>query len=495
VARVDDGRALSIDGVLGVSGAEAERWPELGRALSNASGSPALGSGPSALERLEQGQIFLPQLVRDVLELEPGDRVLVRGHELTFAGVHDGAALQRLRQLDGQSLLPVDFVSLSAAQQATGSSGTSTDPFLNDSAERAFLHLSSEQVAVTSAELVGELGGSLYAISVHAAPDVDVAERARRLTEATLLPVWAATPHGVERLILTRLAQLSGGLALFVPLLLGGLILFGTLLGSISDREREIYTFSALGLSPVHVGMLFFAEAAVYAFVGGVGGQLLAQAVGLGAASLAAAGVIQPVSLNYSSTNSLFATAVVMLTVLVSAIYPAVRASRSANPGVARSWRLPAPEGDLLALTFPFTVSAHDIDGVVSFLAEHFRRHDDAGLGSFAASEVSIRRNAAGQIELHAHVALAPFDLGVTQRLTLTAIPSAIPGVDEVALGLVLKSGARGDWVRANRVFLHALRRQFLVWRTLSSELIEQYRQATASLLGGAEEPWRGAAE
>jgi hypothetical protein len=271
--------------------------------------------------------------------------------------------------------------------------------------------------------------------------------------------------------------------------------LFGTLLGSISDREREIYTFSALGLSPVHVGMLFFAEAAVYAFVGGVGGQLLAQAVGLGAASLAAAGVIQPVSLNYSSTNSLFATAVVMLTVLVSAIYPAVRASRSANPGVARSWRLPAPEGDLLALTFPFTVSAHDIDGVVSFLAEHFRRHDDAGLGSFAASEVSIRRNAAGQIELAAQVALAPFDLGVTQRLTLTAIPSAIPGVDEVALRLVRQSGARGDWFRANRVFLHELRRQFLVWRTLSSELIEQYRQATASLLGGAEEPWRGAAE
>ncbi|MEX0744488.1 MAG: ABC transporter permease, partial [Phycisphaeraceae bacterium] len=264
-----------------------------------------------------------------------------------------------------------------------------------------------------------------------------------------------------------------------------GLIIFGTLLGSISDREKEIYTFSALGLSPQHVGVLFFAEAAVYAVVGGMGGQLLAQIVAQVMTWMQAAGWISMgEAINYSSTNALFAIGVVMATVLISAIYPAYRASKSANPGLARAWRMPAPEGDELSMVFPFTVSAYDITGVVSFLAEHFRRHDDAGLGNFAASNVRIGRNAAGNLELAAELALAPFDLGVTQELRLAAKPSEIEGVDEVAIDATRLSGAKGDWVRANKVFLQDLRKQFLLWRTLSNELIEHYRAQTLETIG-----------
>jgi hypothetical protein len=300
------------------------------------------------------------------------------------------------------------------------------------------------------------------------------------------MPVWAASKDGVQRLIFTVLTEVSGGLALFVPLLLGGLIIFGTLLGSISDREREIYTFSALGLSPGHVGALFLAEAAVYAVVGGMGGQLLAQSVGLVQSSLARAGLIQPASINYSSTNSLFAMAVVMATVLISAIYPAFRASKSANPGLSRTWKLPDPEGDKLSLMFPFTVSSFDITGAVSFLAEHFRHHDDAGFGDFAASDIGLENNVKGNLTLAADFALAPFDLGVTQRMTLTAIPSEIPGVDEVSVQISRRSGTRGDWLRANRVFLKDLRRQFLLWRTLSGDVIESYRMRTLQELNSS---------
>ena len=207
------------------------------------------------------------------------------------------------------------------------------------------------------------------------------------------------------------------------------------------------------------------------------------------ASELARAGRIEPTSINYSSTNSLFAIGVVMATVLVSAIYPALRASRSANPGLARSWKMPQASGDELELKFPFTVSAYDITGVVSFLAEHFRRHDDAGLGGFAASNVGIARTGAGNLELSADLALAPFDLGVTQHLTLTAVPSEIEGVDEVAVRITRLSGAASDWHRANRVFLRDLRKQFLLWRTLSTEAIEQYRMETLQALGPKDEP------
>ncbi len=483
VARAD-GESLTTDALMGVPLDELERSPELARVFA---GMDAAG----ARRALAEGGVFLPAIMEDVLKVKPGDSVLVAGRSVRVAGTLDGGRLQRLKHLDGQSILPVDFqdaASVAAGGARRDSRAAENELLVADEVDRDFVHLSSDQVIVASSDLVRSLGGKLHVLTLYPGKGIDVAEHGRRLAEIVVMPVWAAGPEGVERLLLTVLTEVSGGLSLGVPLLLGGLIIFGTLLGSISDREKEIYTFSALGLSPGHVGVLFFAEATVYAVVGGMGGQLLAQFVALGASHLARAGVIEPTSINYSSTNSLFAIGVVMLTVLVSAIYPALRASKSANPGLARAWQMPEAKGDRLELKFPFTVSAYDITGVVSFLAEHFRRHDDAGLGDFAASNVGIRRTEQGNLELYGDFALAPFDLGVTQHMTLTAVPSEIPGVDEIAIGIQRESGAASDWHRANRVFIRDLRRQFLLWRTLSNEMIEQYRLETLQTLGEGRE-------
>ncbi len=478
VARTDDGRSLTIDGVLGVPAAQLERWPALARALTAA-------EGPAAAATLGGG-VLVPPIVRDVLGLRAGDEVLLSGRRLRVAGTLDAAALQRVRHLDRQPILPVDFQDPTSQLQRppAGAGSSAAELLLTEDTVRDFVHLGGDQVVVAEASVVKALGGRLHAVSLHPGPGVAAPERGRRLAEVLVMPVWAAGPEGVERLVLTVLTEVTGGFALFVPLLLGGLIIFGTLLGSISDREKEIYTFSALGLSPSHVGVLFFAEAGVYAIVGGVGGQLLAQLVGRVVTALSNAGRLPPVSLNFSSSNSLFAIGVVMATVLLSAAYPAVRASRSANPGLSRTFAIPRPEGDEIRLVFPFTVSAYDVTGVVSYLAEHFESHDDAGLGGFAASGVALGRTAAGHLELAADLALAPFDLGVTQRLVLTAVPSEIEGVDEVVILVRRTSGAAADWCRANAVFMKDLRRQFLLWRTLAPELIERYRQATLVALG-----------
>jgi hypothetical protein len=479
VARPDSGAVLNVDAVLSASSEELALWPEL---------SAALGGTLSDQQReLGKNGVFLAPVVSEVLKLHIGDRVRVNGREARFLGTFDAGRLQRLRQLDGESLLPVNSDPGLLGQGTDAKAAAAANAALNDDVVTNLVHLSSDQVVIASPEFVQELGGKLRALNVYPGAGVDPAELGRRLAEMVAMPVWASSTQGVERLVFTTLTDVSAGFGLFVPLALGGLIIFGTLLGSISDREKEIYTFSALGLSPLHVGVLFFAEAAVYAVVGGMGGQILAELVGLCADLLARRGLIEPPAINYSSTNSLFAIALVMLTVLVSALYPAVRASRSANPGLSRSFRIPDPEGDVLSLTFPFTVSAYDITGMVSFLAEHFRRHDDAGIGGFAASRTQIRKTAEARLELSVELALAPFDLGVTQELVLNAFPSEIPGVDEIALRITRTSGTKPDWLRQNKVFLRALRRQFLLWRTLSNETIEGYRLETLQLLGAAE--------
>lgn len=499
VARLDDGRSVELQAVMGVPPDELVRWPQLAEAV----GAPELPTTATEEERkawepgvqpftqsLQDGDVYLPPIVQELLDLEVGQEVLLFGRRVRFAGVIDATALQRLKHLDGESIIPVDF-------QTAGLESSSAAPppsmeeelLMADDVEKDFVHLSADQVVITSADRVRSMGGEPNLISIYPGADaagerIDATALGKEVAPVVVMPVWAAGIEGVDRMLLTVLTEVSGGMALFVPLLLGGLIIFGTLLGSIQDREKEIYTFSALGLSPGHVGVLFFAEATVYAVVGGMGGQLLAQFVALSAAALAKAGYIAPASINYSSTNALFAIGVVMLTVIVSAIYPAIRASKSANPGLARSWKMPPAEEDTIKLTFPFTVSAYDITGVISFLAEHFRRHDDAGLGSFAASNVKIIRDPNGYLQLSSDLALAPFDLGVTQHMVLTAIPSEIEGVDEVAIRVDRSSGARGDWYRANKVFMRDLRRQFLLWRTLSSEMIEHYRMETLETLG-----------
>ena len=481
VAHVETpGQALVLDAVMGVTTDEVMRWPELAEALGG-------GSATGIVETLRRGEIFVPSIVQKSLKLNPGDSFLLNGHKLRLGGVINSSAAERLRHLDGQSILPVNFQDAAKAAASSAGSATQKDEnqlIMSDEAERTFVHLSSDQVAVGSSELIQSMGGKLHAISVYPGSGVNPSALGHQWAQLVVMPVWAASKDGVQRLVFTVLTEVSGGLGLFIPLLLGGLIIFGTLLGSISDREREIYTFSALGLSPGHVGALFFAEAAVYAVVGGMGGQLLAQCVGLAQSSLARAGVIRPASINYSSTNSLFAMSVVMATVMISAIYPALRASRSANPGLARAWKLPEPDGDQMQLMFPFTVSAFDITGAVSFLAEHFRHHDDAGFGDFATMDVKLYEDAEENLALEIEVALAPFDLGVTEHVKLTAIPSEIEGVDEVSVVITRKSGTRGDWLRANRVFLKDMRQQFLLWRTLSSDVIESYRMRTLQELG-----------
>jgi hypothetical protein len=90
------------------------------------------------------------------------------------------------------------------------------------------------------------------------------------------------------------------------------------------------------------------------------------------------------------------------------------------------------------------------------------------------------------RVVLNAFLALAPFDLGVTQDFRLTSAPSEVPGIEEVRLRIVRRSGQPGDWKRLNRSLMDDLRKQFLIWRSLPAETMETYRHRTLVALGEA---------
>jgi len=442
------------------------------------------------IDLLESDGIFLTDAVREELNLDKDDvgqaKVLYLGHAFTYAGVVTDQ-LAGFTMLEGSSMLPVDYHS---------SGGGSVESFTQDQATAATQTL-SEMPDVESAQFVTynlhmnviipvafaeRLGGGIRSITIYPNDVAGIQQMAQNVARVSELPTYVGDSGGVHRLIFTSLATASGWRDLMIPISLGGLIIFATMLGSVSDREREIYTFSSLGLAPPHVASLFFAEASVYAVIGGMGGYLLGQVVARIMGWFASMGYVSVPSMNYSSTNAIVTILIVMCTVLISTIYPAAKASRSANPGIQRSWKIPAPQGDLYDLLFPFTVSAYDITGVVSFLKEHFDNYTDTSLGVFATTKCHIfRQRDNDMLGFAATVALAPFDLGVTQNFVLLSQPSEIEGIDEVRALLYRLSGARGDWQRSNRVFINELRKQLLIWRSLRPDVMDRYRQMTLS--------------
>jgi hypothetical protein len=464
ITREDGKHPVALRGVLGLDEAEIALRADL---------SELFGKKKGVTGKVLEGACFITKALANDLGVRPSDRVLVGGLTLRVAGTLDAASTLARKDVGAGSILPVDFTEMQDVRPQDAEESLELQTAEN------WASLSPDSVVIVSVETARALGGALHAVMLYVEDTRSATKVAEDLTRMLPLPVAATRQDGVYRHVLGPVVEASGVRDLLVPVLLGGLVIFRTMLGSVTDRDREIYTFSALGLAPPHVASLFFAEALVYSVLGGLGGYLVAQGSMKVLSVLADFGLVTVPEMNYSSMNAIVTILIVIVVVLLSAAYPAIKASRSANPGILRQWSLPVPDRDTFDITFPFTVSDYDITGVVSFLKEHFDNYSDTGLGVFMARDARLVFHEGGGLGLAAHVALAPFDLGVTQSFELRSASSEIAGIDEVKITLVRKSGQPKDWRRLNKVLLDDIRRQFLIWRSLPHETMETYRHRT----------------
>ncbi len=472
VTRADGTHAFALRGLLGLDPREIAQRPDFQELFK---------TPPEALTN----GVFMTRTLAEKIGVTVGQAVMVGGVPLTVAGLLEPSDLERVRDMDRTSILPVDFAAMTSSQgNQAQAAGAVADPLAAAQNKQDWVSLPIDSTVIVSNEAARKMGANLRVVTFYTKTADAAQQTAEDLARILPLPVIATRPEGVYTHVLAPTLAAKGVKDLLFPILLGGMVIFGTMLGSVADREKEIYTFSALGLAPAHVATLFFAEALVYSFIGGLGGYLLAQGVMKLLALCVGIGLLKAMpEMNYSSINAIVTILIVMCTVLISAMYPAYKASRSANPGILRTWRLPAPDHDVFHMVFPFTVSQYDITGVISFLKEHFDNFSDTSLGVFMARDTTIARD--GQsLGMRSHVALAPFDLGVTQGFRLYSSPSEIAGIDEVKIEIERKSGQHKDWARLNKVLLNDLRRQFLIWRSLPATTMDIYRQRTLQVLG-----------
>ena len=79
---------------------------------------------------------------------------------------------------------------------------------------------------------------------------------------------------------------------------------------------------------------------------------------------------------------------------------------------------------------------------------------------------------------------LAPYDLGISQRVSLSATPAESEHeLFAVWVDIHRESGDVASWQRINRRFLSVLRKRFLVWRTLPQELKDEYAVTGGKIL------------
>ena len=468
------GRRTTASAIMTVDPIEIARIPGVKEMLAGDQAAFGRGEG-----------VFLSKRMAQDLGVQPGAELRVRGLAVKLLGTFDPQTLMEMRQEDGSPFLPIDFRLTQQSLgnfESKGSAGGGADAQgdLEDQLAglgvEAMEPVSADVVVIAPTALAADFGLSLEAVVAYPRVDLDLEAAARQT--AMLQSDGVYVNQGGERkfYFYGDKLQVSGRWDVVVPLVLGGLIVFSTMLGSIIDREKEIYTFSALGLSGRNIAMLFFVEASVYAVVGGFGGYLFSQAATWLLEFLARFGWFRAPELNYSSSAAIYTLLLVMSTVIISTIYPAWRAAQKATADTASTWRVPAPQGDLLSFAFPFTISRYDIGGIAYFLREYLATHADRTIGQFAVSDIEVFREPThGMLGLRARVWLQPFDEGVSQKFELTARPSTIEEVCDIYLRVERVSGPPLSWRRSNVGFLNRLRQQFLLWRTLEDDVMAAY--------------------
>ena len=481
----------------------------------NALGVLGLASEETQVTRLDQalvaGRWFEPgedkvcilpiEMVKeDHLGIDLADvgRIQVRvfGDLFTVVGVLDSKRMKDLKDLDDEILTPADFaVTGGQAVQEIAEEEKREKQGLEDAKVviKPFVHIEPANILIVPYHTLRNVGSGnpLQSVAVRFPEGSDVRGEVEEFLSRLAVTLFAGVKEAGDEYIKVSIysslgmTSFSGISNLFIPMLIASLIVLNTMMGSVYERFREIGIYSSVGLAPGHISWLFIAESCVYSVLGVVAGYLSGQVI---AKVLIEFDLLGGFTLNYSSVAAVLSCMLVMAVVMLSTIYPARKASQMAVPDVTRKWKLPPPDGDQWDFEFPFTVSGHEVLGLSVFLIGYFDSYSEESIGTFYTDGAQLSRektpNGEGYL-IDMNIWLAPFDLGVSQHVTVRAMPEAEHNIYAVGLQIKRLSGEDASWRRVNQRFMNVIRKQFLIWRTVDAEAKEGYRQQGAEILQG----------
>ncbi len=445
----------------------------------------------------EEKVAILPDDVASVVGITPADAgstyITMFGMRLQVVGILDSKRFNQLKDLDDEKLTPVDLVQ----EKGKIAQRIGEDPRLqSESPPEAFIHLESNNVLILPYQTVMQLDGKLQSVAItdfrdeNGQPNPTFDKGIESFLSRVAMTMFVGKDDIVNVYSSIGSTSIGGAGNFLIPILVAAMIVLNTMMGAVHERFREISVYSSVGLAPSHIASLFLAESSVFATIGAVLGYLVGQSLTL---VLSNFDIMAGLSLNYSSLSAIWSVVVVMATVFLSTAYPAKKAADMAVPDVGREWKFPEPDGDDWSFDFPFTIGSAEVLGMYTYLTKVFESYEEGSLGAFVTEDVKLTSAKNDQGDLCYQISmmtwLAPYDLGISQKVSL----SAAPAEDEHALYAVWvdihrESGDVASWQRINRRFLSVLRKRFLVWRTLSQQLKDEYAATGRKLTSTQEE-------
>ncbi len=477
-------KASFANGILGLS----SREPEITGIDEMLVGSKSRWFRPD--DRLA---IILPTNLAEIVGVGLEDvgsaKIRMLGSDYTVVGLIDVEQLNAFRDMDDEKITPVD----TKAESTRMTEAAQDDPELVASQPvESFQHLEANNVIIVPFEQVRDIGGTLTSVALANFTDEsgklksDFVRDIEAFMQRVALTMFVGQGDKVKVYSSIGGTSFGGVSNVIIPIVIAALIVLNTMMGSVYERFREIGIYSSVGLAPSHIAALFMAEASVFATVGAVVGYLIGQII---TTTLYSGGYLGGLSLNYSSLSAIYSTLVVMATVFLSTWYPAKKASDMAVPDVARKWEMPEPEGDTWIFDFPFTVGGVEVVPMYVYLARVFESYREGSVGDFVTEGTNleaIRENGQIHYRISLRCWLAPYDLGISQAVSLDAIPTGHHNIYRVEVAINRLSGDVASWKRINRGFLNVLRKRFLVWRTVPAGQKQQYAEEGQQVLGEA---------
>lgn len=418
---------------------------------------------------------YLAATVADKLGVKPGSKIVVAGSEFEVIDAFDSTKVgSDLKMLDGQSLLPFDYtVEREQSEEARRSdkveaalaSGVGLEP------EKETAFVGGEDVIILPADFTRDIGGTLRSIAVATDTGDNAEKTALSLMKVLAFPMYYGEGSNIKAVVSTPLIP-KPPRKLFIPILIAALIIFNTMLNSVTERKGEIHIYTSLGLAPSHVGMLFLAEAVTYGLMGSIFGYIVGQGF---ATVLNHLGLMGGITLNYSGTNVILTMSLVLIVVVTSAIVPAIMAGKLATPSKEMRWHVPQPKDGIILDMLPFTVTKRAAPGLVAFIHEYMDAHREGSIGHFTTDNLKvIPPDDLRMAALSGTVWLAPYDLGVRQDFLIEIKPE-VEDICGIHISLTHGSGQTKTWWRLNHTFLGDVRRQLLGWRKVKAEAIMAY--------------------
>lgn len=397
--------------------------------------------------------------------------VTMSGREYYIWGIFDPVALASVKDVDGENLLPFDVEAITNPQIAEQYIlAEQSDPRVQPTDVIIALNgqISLENtVSFRASSAVVDMGTSPLPV-------------AREEINSYLVQTGRDTNYGLDGTAFNgrraRERSMAGLADLLIPLIIAALTVLNTMKGSVYERHDEIFVYNAVGIAPRYIFFMFVAEALVYSVVGAVLGYILSQGTGRILTALDWTGGM---NMNFTSITTIYASLAIAAATLASTYFPAKSAMEIAKPADNAGWTMPKPDADdRIVFMLPFTFTHYDRIAVLAFFYQYFENHGEGSAGPFFSAVPELKladhtdelADGAYIPSLEVQVWLKPFDLGVSQKITIEL--GTDPDTKEYISKMILEriTGTRDAWLRLNTPLVALIRQHFLHWRAVPDD-------------------------